>query len=479
MKIKTKKIYSILILVLLITILICFKPFLNNSLKVTCFICNIFCIVGIALLAKYYKKVDNILVLIFAILLFLFSNGCCLLVSFGVNTKDIYIFSINKFTSNEILSGFLYNSLCFLMFCIGALCVDSNSKKENEPFKFQRTTDSAFRLIGTILFVVFIPIDLYFSFRKLIASAQHGFLYLYSDTFSSNSIASLLQTFSILVVPGTFLMAKGNKEKNNVLYWIPLFLLFVSATLTLLAGDRAYPFGIYISLIWFIVDNKKKKIKFKDILLIGILGYIGISAMSFMAEYRLVSNKNIGDFISQFLSFLFGFKVIVNGINETGVSIRPLLELQGLMNSGNITQTNGGSVLGMIIMFIPSIIRGDLYQIGVSKRWIGIENIISDHAGVGGLGYSLQAESYANFEIFGWLFFVLWGIIIAKILSFNCKKSVKYRYIKRTLLPGLFAAMVIITRESSLLLLKYLLIYLIVPYFLVYIFSKKGESTNI
>ena len=162
------------------------------------------------------------------------------------------------------------------------------------------------------------------------------------------------------------------------------------------------------------------------------------------------------------------------------MSIRPLLELQALMNEGKIEMMHGATLFGMVIMFIPDILRGNLYEIGVSKNWIGLEVLISNHAGAGGLGYSLQAESYSNFGNFGWVMFLLWGAIITKCLTLNNRRSYSYNYVKKALLPGLFSALVIITRESSLLLLKYLLVYIFAPYILVRIFSSYGfkNKTN-
>ena len=185
---------------------------------------------------------------------------------------------------------------------------------------------------------------------------------------------------------------------------------------TAFLGDRTSGIaGLIVSMFLLFADEgKTKRIKVLPILLIVVFGSILLFSISFISSFR-EGHQMQASSILDILSSSFG---------EIGSSYFPLVLLM------NICPSIYGYTYGSSYFYstISGFLPDSLDFTGTVDRWINLSfeprNWISlNYDYTYGVGYSLCAESYANFGYFGFFVIFFIGVIIFRLLSSNKKNK--------------------------------------------------------
>lgn len=135
---------------------------------------------------------------------------------------------------------------------------------------------------------------------------------------------------------------------------------------------------------------------------------------------------------------------IVNTVAEMGLSERPpILTIQAINNGQEHYQTIASTLLKAWVPFTSST--------NFSQRnSVTLGDWVSDYAGSyhSGLGSSIVAEAYMNFDWFGWIFFLVWGLFITYAENKAYRDLINGKYLYSLWLLTLICTLVVFARSE-------------------------------
>ncbi len=442
----------------------------ENTVRNIGFICLITAVITTYISIRISDSWMN-LCTFYNIIFCIFSAGQLILFAIGIDSNELYVFSLQKHTSSTIVKAGIVVALSMIGLSMGAVIasIKSNNNQITEHAD-DEFSDKAIATVGLLLLIISVPFDLYDKINMAVTSSSLGYLALYSDDYST--IGSIGQTLSLYALPGCFLVSYANR--NNKLYrWLPICYLLLRSALILFAGKRGQAIGVVIAIYWFVNKAFNVKNKKKLFLKTAIVCYLLMVIMGTVLEYRSTSNKSITALIGLFFSQFTSFDAIIQIISEFGGSIRPLLENIFYMENGTLEHKYGLTVFGSLFMIIPSFFRFGAYDSLYANGIVGLTERLDTLVNLSyGIGYSLPAEAYYNFGYAGcWLFMIFFGFFIFKFLNNQNQSGMRI-----ALSAAFFSLVIISTRGSSQLIFKYIFMYYFLPGFLIKLMSRDSKK---
>lgn len=229
----------------------------------------------------------------------------------------------------------------------------------------------------------------------------------YTDVYANASASVIYRAYHMtkfLAVPIISLAIAVFRTKKGVYFTIvsTLFLMFITA----LTGARTMPF-LYCAVLVISVDYFHRRISFRNVFLIVMAG----AAVSWiMSEARATGTG----------MHVFSFHPSEQRISlwhiwwNSGGSIRAVLRTMEF--SMGVEPLYGHTFADALMYVIPSPIVRSLLEIREDKppsEWMLEESPDVPRGESVGMGYSLVAEAYLNYRMYGCLLFLVLGWLIA------------------------------------------------------------------
>ena len=282
--------------------------------------------------------------------------------------------------------------------------------------------DRSLYRIGLVVLLFTLPFNIYENYLYIVASVAGG----YHDIFLVD-IPDYVSSISWISIVGFVACMYGNTKYKKTFLIVPIILY----SLEMVSGNRGPSVCAIITIFAFYnIKYSIKRLSFKLILIYSILGFVGLTMLATIKEFRGVSGKNVDSFVE-----------ILNETLEQNVILRNLEEFGGTVAVPSIVQIDTQNY--------DSYVYGKTYIAGLASIFPNIGHIVSDITdpvsmiktvvkhGIYGeyqsIGGSNIAELYFNFS---WLGIILGGFVFGLFTSkihnriiLNCNLSLVLYYV--------------------------------------------------
>lgn len=366
------------------------------------FIC-LFVISAIQLLFHLYYlyKLEHRLIsflIFFMLLSYVFHFGHLILYSFHVPFGDNVLFPLwyVSLQTYQISSLFtlLVQMMLFLGIYYGFLFFDCKKSKNQIHRKVSR---KRLKLLGIVCVLIGIIPLLYIDSSRLYLFIQGGYL----NTYNLN-VHDFVEIIANFVNFGIFSLLIGysnNKKVANCIF----FGAIIYKIIMMISGGRgesiAFLLGLFI--VW---ENMVMHLSVKQIVLLILAGYLGLSFINMIASIRNIPNFQIQTIFGLFISSLTDNQ-IANALSEFGSTFSTVC----FTIRSNPGPTFGLNYVLPIILILPNL---GGFNAGVVDNMIFTKYIDTFQQPIGG---SYVAELYYSFHWTGWIFALVLGIFLAFI----------------------------------------------------------------
>lgn len=378
------------------------------------------------ILLSWKKNTGKLLTMytLFMVFFFLFNFGQCFLWAFGQHYE------------NEIGSMSLYRVVWVpsdydivktqLIVLVSAIMIHSGAMLSHKTpiMSFDYDTDYLKKTnYERILLFKFCSVlcpfatfsEYYYQITNFINARVYGYTGLYYNA-EVQSVNVIFQILARLFFPSIVGLLIGSKYEKKSIRLLAYTLFGIDVLLSMMVGDRGgWLYALILLLICHTVFYRKLRIR--DVILLGISGYIG---MVILIAIRNIRNKGVT--ILGFIESLSG--ALLDPISST------LTEMGGtmgvttvfVMNGWNIFPYGNSFLYGLLIAptkRIISFLNLNYESISgwFSQSYLGISN---------GAGFSIVAEVLANFGPYLLpIIMIIVGILIQKITDLDtCNKDI-------------------------------------------------------
>lgn len=380
-------------------------------------------VINVLLITKLDGTLFSLPVL-FLLFSWIFHFGNIIIIGFDLSsTLTIYrmtdVVPSNIFRDTVEFALYVQSFVAFGMFLV---LFFSKKYETTEATKIEDDKNylSLIKNIGIILFIIGIVPTLYIDIGKLILFMNSGYLATYSLE-QSGPLIVLARLFKV----GIIMLIIGNK--NNPKMATAIFILIVVYQLfAMLSGNRGRAV-IEIIVLFYIYTNMIYRIRFKNILLYGSLGYLLIIILNAMSIFRLNQSPNLEGFMNAITESL-QTSPIMQVLSEFGATI--ITACYSLMFfSGDEFIQYGKNYLYSFITIFPNV--GGIYNAFYEKT-IFVMNFPESYRKY--LGGSYIGELFYSMKKGGIPFSMIIGIFI----SFFSQKIKQARIQKKYILLSIY-----------------------------------------
>ena len=359
---------------------------------------------------------------LFLIMCFIFNSGQLILYLFDIEIQNWYVI-VKHYNIDTIIKMIYFQSLCVIAMTSGALLAYDKKVKycfDNfHPFQNAKSRWNKLNHLDIIFYIISI-ITIGYNLMRLLLRSQYGYMNQELETNDSSLISLLEYIFFILFYYQMSRNPKGGKNK------IALIIGVIFTLIKVLYGKRNYLLyiGGGIVFVYLYIYKKNKKIKKWQVLLGIMVALVGFSAMRGLT---LLRNYSLTDINFQLIEEVYSGGIL-NGLYGTlaefGKSANCLLTTMQSFFDGRVTHA-GTIPYALILGFVPSKVTAIFIDSPVSETlsiWVtGAIGAANEQ------GFSLFAEAFYNFDIWGFLFLFAFGYIIVK-LEYLIMKNINSKY---------------------------------------------------
>lgn len=391
---------------------------------------SILCWLGLFTLAfviiSWKANTDKFLTLytLFMVFFFLFNYGQCFLWAFGQHFEN-EIGSISLYrkvgvpTDYDIVKTQLIVLISGIMMHSGAILSHKKPIFRNETNEFFIEKSMVDRKYLYKFCGILCPLaafsEYYYQIRNFLNAKVYGYTGLYYNT-DVQSVNVIFQILARLFFPSLIGLLMGSNYENKSIRRLVYILFGIDVLLSMMVGDRGgWLYALMLLLICHTIFYKKLKIK--DIFILGVSGYFGMISLIAIRNIR-----NHGVTIAGFLQSLSG--ALLDPISST------LTEMGGTMGVTTVFVMKGWNIFPYGNSFLYGLLIAPTKRI-ISLLHLNYESIsgwfsqsylkISN-----GAGFSIVAEVLANFGPYLLpIIMIIVGIIIQKITDLDsCDKDI-------------------------------------------------------
>lgn len=330
---------------------------------------------------------------LFLLCLYLFYWGQIMLLAFfkSYNFRASGGNFINRYPDPYYKYSCLFVLIFIALYVMGAIA-GNNIKITNRysSVSYGELDIAKAKKLAVAVMMITIPVNLYETFLYIAASFKGGYL----ATFRTG-ISHALQVVSSMAVMGFVLLMYALPSKSKKIF-IASCVFFLPS---MFSGNRSPAICAVLTSWCFYMHivNKKKKMKLRYFVLIIVLGYFGLSALSTIGHFRDHSYKTLTMFLQMYVQDLKN-NALLRAVEEFGGTMADVSIIQMYLNdTGNFF---GGwtFISGLFAVFLNF---GNVIAPIVASGSFG--GIVQEHGIYGGfsnIGGSCIAESIINFGYF-------------------------------------------------------------------------------
>lgn len=445
----------------------------NNNLFYLVWLGNFLIIYSLFTWVKLTNKLFSAYV-IFLLSFFSFSFGQAFLFSLGITYEPFNLY--DYYDDSTLLLSHYYTLLGIAFLHLGALiaCKHSNLIKEQTSKVYNPNLIKSIKLVAWVLFLG----SVFFYFQSLISSViislSSGYMALYNYNASqigqeTTFISNIFATLKMFFIPGIFLLVyiyKNNTLMRKILTSIVLLAVFLSFAI----GIRTDAAALLISFV-FLWHTEISAFKGKKAVLLVLGAFLLLIIFTVIGEVRGDLNRGVNSIFTASKEIISDKNPIFSSIGEMGGSMFPLIEIMNIVPE-QINFKFGQTYLSSLLAIFPSILVDWIVPRVSLSNWLMLTLGMNY-----GPGFSLLAESYLNFSWAGAPFMFILGYIFSKILYSRGKKG-NFYLIENVFIAVMLYFFITAGRGDSLLLIRNIMFYSIIPYLFIKILAnsfKRGK----
>lgn len=282
-----------------------------------------------------------------------------------------------------------------------------------------------------------------------------------SDAIEIGVMTTGIQIAYTGIIISFYSYVRGNKVNFiNIIKWPISYVFILLSGIKFIQGGRIQVLMACISIV-LIYHYQYKKIKFKNLIGLGILGVMVLGYIGYYRDYKSIIPSDFNTMIKYILGGSGGLEYFLNSYTN--------FTTMHVINTSNVNYLWGSSILDGIIFMIPRFIFPAKDEILFINRKINELNSIEVISPVGGL--NLAAQNLINGNI---IFTIVFMFIIGILFAFINKYRDKSKY--GVLLYGLIVPYFIVSfiRNPIYFTIKEIIQFCILPY-IIFLILKAGE----
>lgn len=346
----------------------------------------------------------------FLIALYLFSFGQSLLYPFNLvcEKRDLYE-SYSLYYGFSVKDIYLAQIQTLLMLNVFHIAGLKYSTKSNNKYASERATSLSqyirLKQIGWFLFAISIVPFVYDTIMDMITSMTMGYRALY-ETEAKIGIANSAKFIAAYFIPSIICLFIAYRHNKRVRKFLTAIILGVAVAYLIIGGrsNAVILLGLLVILYQYLVRPFSKKV-----LLVGLIG-----AFFFLQVLSYIANTRNDVSASSSSAVELSDNAAVEAISEMGWSQFCLIKSMQFVPSQEDFRY-GKSYIFAFTSIIPNL---GFWPIHPAKKESNLGDWLTDTLGTTfGTGFSMCAEAWVNFGIFGFLIFYLWGALLGSLFG--------------------------------------------------------------
>lgn len=227
-----------------------------------------------------------------------------------------FAFDVSKYIfSTTFMESLKYSYLMIILVSSGILFFKCFEKERvYKQYMYSTISDDNLFKIGSIIFSVTFPIEMFIQINRIIVARNNGYLATFDVEVSG--MVSLLATFSLI---GMIMMLLGSKQHIfRGTFITGFYLLFY--VIAMFSGGRMWQVIKILLVLYYYIKTYDIKIKGKKLILLLVLSYVGAGFMSAVADFRSYDVQS-SDYIVQVFRNVFVNNPILQIMEEFGGTI--------------------------------------------------------------------------------------------------------------------------------------------------------------
>ena len=386
------------------------------------------------LIIIYYRKEKRFFSEYMVVLLFmiLFHSGQAIVHLFDAGR---YLPVFRTYPDRVILNGIVYSLLCIQIFDAAFCAYEPGVRKKIKHKKCSAEYLNLGYQISKAALILLTPIVFAATLIKTVFSLKYGYMSLYAYSgagYTESSLMPYIRNLFVVMCILNITSSSYDEKKSR----IPLALMAVYGFLMFVSGSRSGCLGVILPAILIYTTNIKKMKKEKLLKILAVF-FLLVFASVFMSYFRLLTDKT-GMSISEAVNYAVESNPLTETMIEMGGSLQPLLYCVMAFSNG-VSFKLGSSYIASLLLLIPNLfhVLGDVHPASETanlSQWL-MDYMHLDH----GPGFSIIAESYYNFGSWGWFVFIIWGVLLCRILGDPEKQNEERNFISYAGLTFIFS----------------------------------------
>ncbi len=355
------------------------------------------------------------------------------IILFHFGQSIIYLFDPQRYLPivSEFSRGYVIQALKYSMLCLQLFDIVFSFYNPLVDVKAKYTKESSWNYlragasISKILLIILTPVVYVNLILKTAFSLRYGYMNLYAYDgagYSESAIMPYIQNLFVIACILRITSSSFDKRKSKV----PLLLMVVYSVLMFLQGSRSGMLSVLLPAL-LIYSTKIKKGEKEEKGKIILWAVLLIAGSVFMSYFRLITEKTSVGF-SESVSYVIENNPFSTIMIEMGGTLKPVIYCIEIFN-GSEPFKYGMSYIASVFLLIPNVghFLGDIHP---AAKLANLSQWLMDYKHLShGPGFSIIAESYYNFGMFGWIVFIIWAIIFCKILGNTDKQNEERNFI--------------------------------------------------
>ena len=347
-----------------------------------------------------------------------------------------YLPVYNDFSNEYVIKAIGYSLLCLQVFDLTFfLYRPIMESKIKDNVASSQSYLSAADIVSKISLIILTPIVFINLLAKTMFSLKYGYMNLYAYDgvgYTESAIIPYLQNLFVIMCILRITSVSFDKEKSKA----PLLLILIYSLLMFAGGSRSGMLSVLLPALMIYCTKIKKGEKEKKGKII-ILAIILIVGSVFMSYFRLITNKTSSG-VEESINYVTAYNPVSTIMVEMGGTLKPVIYCTQIFNGAENFKI-GASYLASILILIPTIgkVLGPVHpaaKLANLSQWLMEYKHLSH-----GPGFSIVAESYYNFGNWGCMVFIVWSIILCKILGNPNKQNEERNFISYATMTLVFA----------------------------------------
>ena len=407
--------------------------------------------------------------ILFIVALYVFTLGHAFLDLFNAVEDRFSLIESWSVSDAQYIECEFYALLFILAFHLGAIySYRRNIVREKDEFSVFSV--KTLKYVSMLFLVASFPFYVYRLYYDSIAVAVAGYIGLYdSDYVQFGGVAAIIRILSDYYVPsiiGVVVYCETVRKKVALAYIVALLTVCIP---TFFLGSRTN--AVIVCGILFLLYSRFHQIKRRQILMFAIIGYMVMSSLVIVRNFRQLRNVATIHEITTLTSESES-NPVSSMLSEMGWSMFPLIKTVEYKSMPQEHFLYGESFLWSFSTVIPNF----FWDVHPGRKHADMSAWITEKTGLNfGVGFSLVAEAYANFGVLGGLFMFVLSVMFMKLFIF-VDLDVRVNPLKLTLSLIFLWFIIRIVRNSFLDTFRYLVYYVCVFYLMFKIFYRRADT---